>query len=48
MKSVPLSIALLTALAGAALVYMALQGFGLISGATPASRAANLKGKVQS
>lgn len=48
MNRVPLSIALLTTFAGFVLVYMALQGFGLISGTTPAERAAALKAKVQS
>ncbi len=43
----PASIAALTMLAGAALVYWALTGFGLITGATPSERATALREQIR-
>jgi len=48
MNRVPLSIALLTTFAGVALIYMALQGFGLITGTSLNERVTNLKASIQS
>lgn len=43
----PASIAFLTLLAGLALMYWALVGFGVISGNTPTERYQKLKGSIR-
>lgn len=43
----PASIAALTMLAGLALMYWSLVGFGVISGSNPQERYANLRGSIK-
>lgn len=43
----PASIAALTMLAGAALIYWSLSGFGIIKGSTPEERKASLIGSIK-